>query len=68
MRHVLNFKNKKAVPQHCFDSYRESGLVQHAIRAIAKDALSSLYSFGCALYRDLSQHLMRIGIKPAAPS
>ena len=31
MRHVLNFKNKKAVPQHCFYSYRESGLVQQLI-------------------------------------
>ena len=29
MRQVLNFKNKKAVPQHCSNSYRESGLVQH---------------------------------------
>ena len=29
MRHVLNFKNKKAVPRHRFYSYRESGLVQH---------------------------------------
>jgi len=28
---VLNFKNKKAVPQHCFYSYRESGLVQQVI-------------------------------------
>jgi hypothetical protein len=30
MRQVLNFKNKKAVPQHCSNSYRESGLVQQA--------------------------------------
>jgi len=27
MRHVLNFRNKKAVPRHCFSIYRESGLV-----------------------------------------
>ena len=31
MRHVANFKNKKAVPRHCFYSYRESGLVQQVI-------------------------------------
>jgi len=31
MRHVLNFKNKKAVPRHCFYRYRESGLVQRRV-------------------------------------
>ena len=31
MRQVLNFKNKKAVPQHCSNSYRESGLVQQEV-------------------------------------
>ena len=28
MRHVTDSTNKKAVPEHCFNSYRESGLVQ----------------------------------------
>jgi hypothetical protein len=43
MRQVLNFKNKKAVPQHCSNSYRESGLVQQGLARWLSGFLIALF-------------------------